>query len=196
MKFFSKNNDSEILSRELIYKENRAVNNALIKEILIKEQFNFCAYTEKYIDELDSVEVEHFNSAKKYNDNYINYYAVLRKPNLWKKDESYVNESFFETLFFQNKDELNKRIQYVKGEFIFEEVDLNDIEAKSFLDFLGINNRDLYVIRKNHLKRLEFILFNLNLEQTIEYFNNHKSELSFISVIEKELDIDLSVFYS
>lgn len=196
MKFFCKKNNSEILTKGLVYKKNQSANNALIRNILIKEQFNFCAYSEKYIDELDSVEVEHFNSEIKYNDDYYNYYAVLRKPNLWKKDESYTNALFFESLFFQNAENLNNRIKYLKGEFLFEEIDVNDTEAKSFLDFLGINNHDLFVVRKNHLKRLEFIFSNLEQGQKLDYFNNHKSELSFISVIEKELDIDLSVFYS
>jgi hypothetical protein len=65
MKFFSKSNQSEILKQGLIYKEKQSKNNSLIKEILIKEQFNFCAYTEKYFDELDSIEVEHFDFSKK-----------------------------------------------------------------------------------------------------------------------------------
>lgn len=85
MKFFGKNPDSEILRENLTYQENRSENNRRIKEILIQEQHNFCAYTEKYFEPMDSVEVEHFDSSIKYIDNYFNYYAVLRKPNLYKK---------------------------------------------------------------------------------------------------------------
>ena len=103
MKFFSKKEDSEILAKGLTYKKNKAEKNANLKELLIKEQFNFCAYTEKYFDELDSVEVEHFDSTKKYFDDYYNYYAVLRKPNLYKKMKSIKMLLFFRVYFFKTK---------------------------------------------------------------------------------------------
>ena len=54
---------------------------------MISEQKNFCAYTEKYLKPLDSPEVEHFNSKIKYQDDYYNYYAVLRAANLYKQDD-------------------------------------------------------------------------------------------------------------
>jgi hypothetical protein len=196
MKFFSKNSSSEILKQGLTYQKNRAENNAKLKDLLIQEQYHFCAYTEKYFDELDSVEVEHFDSSKKYNDDYFNYYAVLRKPNLYKKDEAYKNSKFFETLFFQNQTVLMKRIHYIKDEFVFEATDDSDQEAKDFIDFLGLNNHDLYNCRKNHIKRLAFILPNLNDSQKINYFQNHRTELSFITMIEHEFDLELSEFYS
>lgn len=195
MKFFSKKINSEILTKGLTYKKNQAENNVNLKELLIKEQFNFCAYTEKYIDELDSVEVEHFNSSIKYNDDYYNYYAVLRKPNLWKKDEKYKNTSFFQNLFFQNKEVLESRIKYVKGAFVFEEINPNDQEVKDFINFLGINNDYLYTKRKNHLKRLQFIFDFLNDSEKLDYFKKHPAELSFVTILEKELDLDLSSFY-
>jgi hypothetical protein len=195
MKFFSKKNNSEILAKGLTYKKNQAENNANLKELLIKEQFNFCAYTEKYFDELDSVEVEHFDSSQKYQDDYYNYYAVLRKPNLYKKDENYKNASFFQSLFFQNKEVLENRIKYVKGAFVFEEINPNDQEVKDFINFLGINNPDLYTIRKNHIKKLQFIFSFLNESEKIQFFKTHRTELSFITLLEEELEMDLSVFY-
>lgn len=48
MKFLKKYKNSLILKNNLIYNRN-AQNNAKIKSLLLVEQKNFCAYTEKYI---------------------------------------------------------------------------------------------------------------------------------------------------
>ena len=125
MKFFGKRPDSKILADELVYRKGNASNNSKIKEILIEEQFNFCAYTEKYFDNLDSIDVEHFNSNIKGSDDYYNYYAVLHKPNLiFKQDEKYRYSKFFETRFYQDQHQLNKRITYIKNEYNY----INSIE--------------------------------------------------------------------
>ena len=81
MKFLTKKDDSKILKEGLVYQENRAENNRRIRSLLVEEQHNFCAYTEKYFAELDSVEVEHLDASKKYDDDYYNYYAVIRAAN-------------------------------------------------------------------------------------------------------------------
>lgn len=78
MKFLSKDPNSKILAENITYKKGATKNNSNLKELLLEEQKNFCAYTEKRIQETNSIEVEHFNPAKKYKDDYYNYYAVLR----------------------------------------------------------------------------------------------------------------------
>lgn len=192
MKFLSKKESSIILEKALIYKENRAKNNSLLKEELLKEQNKFCAYTEKYIQELDSSEVEHFNSTLKYNDDYFNYYAVIRNANLYKKEEVYKEANFFNSLFFQNKEEFNSRIKYIKG--IYIEIEETDQEAIDLIDFLGFNHSKLYEQRKRHVKRLSktFEAAKYSTKDYIKYFKEHKEELSFITAIEEEFQIDLS----
>ncbi len=199
MKFFAKKPDSKILQDGLVYKKNNATNNSKLKELLINEQYNSCAYTEKYFDPLDSIDVEHFDSSIKGKDDYYNYYAVLHKPNLiFKKDEKYKNSTFFESKFFQNELQLTKRIKYIKGEFIFEEVDINDTEARDFIDFLGINNPDLVFVRRNHCNRLKDIFDSIegstNQDKLI-FFAKHKTEMNFVTALEVELEIDLSSIY-
>ncbi len=201
MKFFVKTNDSKILTEGLTYQKNNAENNRRLRDVLIEEQSNFCAYTEQYFKNLDSVEVEHFNSTKKYNDDYFNYYAALRKPNQYKKDIEYKlkaenNESFFGSLFFQDNEELNRRIVYVDG--TYEEKDLKDLEAYGFIDFIGLNNDLLFNDRQNHLNRLKniFNAANFNKEDILNYFRKHNEELSFVTALEAELEIDLSEFYN
>lgn len=101
MKFLTKKATSTILAENITYKKNVGENNKKLKNLLITEQFNFCAYTEKYLEPLDSVEVEHFNPSLKYHDNYYNYYAVVRNANLYKQDEKYVGAAYFKSLFFK-----------------------------------------------------------------------------------------------
>lgn len=196
MKFLGKRTNSQVLSKGLTYKKGRNVNNRFINKLLLTEQKNFCAYTEKYLQELDSSEVEHFDSSKKYSDDYYNYYAVIRKANLYKKDEQYVGASFFTSLFFQNDINFNDRVRYAKGG-IYEEIDESDQEAMDLIDFLGFNNPYLYKQRKRHIARLKrnFDDAFYDMNRRIKYFREHKEDLSFVTAIEVELDLNLSEFY-
>ncbi len=194
MKFLTKYSDSVILLKGLLYKKNNSENNKKLKLELLKEQNNFCAYTEKYIQELDATEVEHFNSDIKYNDDYYNYYAVVRKANIYKikNDIAYKNAMFFTSLFFQNKEQFYKRIIFVNN--IYIEVNEKDKEAKDFIDFLGLNHQLLCTQRKRHVKRLKntFEDAKYSKNKCLDYFENHKEELSFITAIENEFKIDLT----
>jgi hypothetical protein len=102
MKFLSKSKESIILAEGLVYRQNSSKNNHRLKEMLMVEQKGYCAYTEKYLQPLDSVEVEHLDAAKKYADDYYNYYAVIRNANLYKQDEKYSGAYFLDSLFFHN----------------------------------------------------------------------------------------------
>lgn len=193
MKLLDKSPESSILKKNLTYQKNNAENNKILKKELLKEQKNFCAYTEKYIQELDATEVEHFNSSIKYNDDYFNYYAVIRKANQYKKDNLYSDAKFFETKFFQNKDELNSRIQFRDG--CYFQVEESDNEAEELIDFLGLNHPDLAQQRTRHINRLvkNFELAKYSKEQCIDYFKTHIDELSFITAIEEKLKIELEI---
>jgi len=190
MKFFSKNANSDILAAGLTYTHNANVN-TILKVRLMAEQYNFCAYTEKYLQPLDSVEIEHFNSSIKYNDNYYNYYAVIRNANLYKKDEKYIGALFFDTLFFQNPEELNSRIAFANN--IYYEINEDDTEARDFIDFLGLNHPTLSQQRSNHVKRLKGVFQNANYteEEILNYFSTHVEELSHITAIQKEFQMQL-----
>ncbi len=188
MKFFKKNPNSEILKRGLTYKKS---NNSELRKLLVKEQFNFCAYTEKYITLTDSVEIEHFNPSIKDNDNYYNYYAVIRWANLYKKDEKYKNAAFFSSLFFQH--EFERRIRYVPDDFVYEEIDPTDHEARSFIDFIGLRHPDVAEERKKHMERLESRFDSKS--HMLSHFTKCRDDLSYITAIEAHFGIDLSNFY-
>ena len=196
MKFLRKTKDFKVLLESLIYREGRTNVNRQIKQLLITEQKNFCAYTEKYISELDSSEVEHFNSSLKYSEDYYNYYAVIRRANQYKKDNEYLEASFYKTLFFQNPEVFNNRVRYLK-DGVYEEVIEADSEAKELIAFLGFNHPNLYEQRKRHIKRLKRNFDNAGYtnEKCMQYFRDHKEDLNFVTAIEVELDLDLSEFY-
>ena len=188
MKFLSKNADSSILKKGIIYRKG---DNDELRRLLLEEQKNFCAYTEKYVENLDSVEVEHFNSTIKYNDDYFNYYAVVRKANLYKKDERYKGAVFFDSLFFQRN--FDTRIRFVPDDLVYEEIDADDKEAIDFIDFIGLNYNDVYEDRKKHINRLASIFSAI--EDKVAYFREYRSELKFVTAIEGFFDMDLSEFY-
>jgi hypothetical protein len=196
MKFLSKNKASDVLKLNLTYKESDAEGNLELLEYLKEEQRNFCAYTESYFKNLDNVHVEHFNSALKYNDDYYNYYAVLAAANNYKKDEEYVNADFFKSLFFQDNNTLDKRISYKDG--VYLENDENDMEASSFIDFIGLNHPKVESDRAKHIARLQdtFNQAKYDSDAILNYFDKYPYELCFITAIEYHLKIDLSQFYS
>jgi hypothetical protein len=196
MKFLSKSADSEILFEGHTYRING--DNSILRALLLNEQKNFCAYSEKYIEGLDSVEVEHFNPSLKGDDNYYNYYAALRDCNMHNKKmySTYRNASFFSSLFFQDKVEFAKRIKYDEGQYM--EINEADVEATQLIGFLGFNRTTLYRHRQNHISRLKrtFEDAAYSEEQKIEHFRNHRQDLNFITAIEIELGLDLSEFYN
>ena len=66
MKRILKNTNSEIITKKLSYKKG---DNKNLASLLLKEQKNFCAYTEEYIGINDAVDIEHFNPNLKYLEN-------------------------------------------------------------------------------------------------------------------------------
>lgn len=200
MKFLSKNPESEILKENLVYSSNAGRKNEKIRKRLIHEQYGFCAYSEQFIGRTDSVDVEHFNPAlKDKEDNYFNYYAVISYCNRHKQHryQSFKKAAFFTSLFFQTLQTLLERIRYVHDKLrlggIFEPVDPEDQDARDFISYLGWNEHDLYEARKRHLKRLRktFKDANYSSEEQINYFKELAYELSYITVLESEFDLNL-----
>lgn len=194
MRFLVKYADSPILQNGITYRKNGVINNQRLKDLLVQEQHGFCAYTEKYLTPLESTEVEHFNSSIKYNDDYYNYYAVIRTANLFKQDEKYPNASFFKTLFFQDKEEFKRRIGFDSN--IYFELDENDAEARDFIDFLNLNHPKLSEERKNHISKLRDAFAEYDNEKIKTHFSKYTEDLSFITAVEKEFNADFDSIIS
>jgi len=193
MKFLQKNNDSKILSDTLKY--SNVADRGAIRAELLKEQKGFCAYTEEYFKNSETKEIEHFypkaeNPDKE--DDYFNWYLVKdhANKNRPRKIRDYL------PIIQPSNSNLKNRLKYLKGTFRFEE-DKNDMEIYNFIQFLNLNRYELVKDREKHLKRV------LNLRKMAktedEFFETLKSDnyyLSYITILEKELDIELDKYIS
>ena len=200
MKFLTKMPKSSILKNGLTYKAGNVINNRKLLKALLDEQKSFCAYTEQYIlrDEEgtfpESVDIEHFTATLKNtpSDDYYNWYAVLHKINIKKRDEKYENATFHQSRFFQNRVKLDARIEYDANDNFYYEKDKEDIEARDFIDFIQIDSPMIAKRRLAHLKRLKTIREALKTNVAfVEYLLKHPNELAFITAIEKTFEVEL-----
>ncbi len=201
MKFLTKKPTSSILATNLVYKAGNAKNNDKLKAALLKEQKNFCAYTERYILQdgnsgyPEALDVEHFTAAKKgtAQDDYYNYYAVSHKTNLKKSDKKYADADFHESLFFQNRAELDRRIGFDPQTNTYRTKNKDDKEAEELIDFIGIDSETIANRRLSHLRFLEELKSDLQFsdEQFTNWLFRYPQHLSFITAIEARFGVDL-----
>ncbi len=200
MKFLPKDPQSSILKDGLIYKEGQTEKNRTLRERLVNEQKQFCAYTEQRIT-VDSSDVEHFDASKKGNDDYYNYYASTHQANKAKnikdrqKNSRFTNASFFKSLFFQSKTELETRIKYADGRY--SPIDPDDSEARDLIEYLSFNDEWLLRTRRRYIAMLRGIFRNAqyDINQQKEFLLDHVEPLQFITAIEHEFGLDLSEAY-
>jgi len=172
--------------------------NEKLRQVLIDEQQWFCAYTERRFRSDDTIAIEHFDKRLKGTpqDDHNNWYAVLQKANQLKrrKEKKHEGATFFETRFFQHKEQLEARIGYEPVDGIYFERNENDAEARDLLDFLSVNERPRVVDRLRHINRLKCLFEDMGYShaEMLTYFSKHPEELDFVTALEKELHLDLS----
>jgi len=156
---------------------------AKIREELVFLQKGFCAYSERYLRPLDSVEIEHFDPRLKNTpaDNFLNWHAVIRWMNAHKSNR------------IENHDPLpiptewtSDRVSYNRGEFVCAE---DDFETMNLIEFLGVNRPEVFDERARHVARLRHIERISNRQQLLEVLEVSPEELSFPSALEAELGI-------
>lgn len=188
MKFLSKTNQSKIIALNLNY-SNKGDRDK-IRALLIQEQKGFCAYSERYIKNTDSVHIEHFDGRKKgtTNDNYWNWYAVLA----WMNEHKPKDIKPFLPILCPFSIDVNERIKF--DELVYSAVNPKDIEALNLINFLGLNKYELVEDRKKHRNRIQelFELKNESENALMLYFQKHKKELSFITMLEHYFNLSLS----
>ena len=103
-------------------------------EILIRLQKGFCAYSERYLKPLDSVELEHFDPRKKNTatDGFTNWHAVIRWMNAHKARSIEKFQPLPDITSW-----VPDRVWYEHGQFVCRE---EDQEARNLIDFLGVNH--------------------------------------------------------
>ncbi|MEM7536521.1 MAG: hypothetical protein AAF639_30335 [Chloroflexota bacterium] len=190
MRYLAKSNPSKILEEGWRY--SIPSHRPKIREELLKEQYNFCAYTERYITPIDACDIEHFDERKKKNingeDDYWNWYAVHHWINMHKR--SITN---FSPIMLPYDDTLPERIRYVDGEF--RAIDEDDIEAHHLIEFLGWNNPKVAEYRAKVIARhreVHQLFFAGDDEKFIEYMKQDSENLSFITALEAELGLSFS----
>jgi len=185
MRYLRKSAQSKIISNQWQYSNQR--DRTKIRQELLNEQMGFCAYSERYIQSTDAVDVEHFDARLKSteNDSYWNWYTVLH----WINQHKPRNIEPFEPILKPYSADLNQRIKYENGQFIA--VDPNDKEAENLIQYLGWNRPELYEDRRKHIERIRFVqqVYKDNQDQFFDYLVNHPDNLSFFSAMSVELGL-------
>ncbi len=178
MRRIEKKQDSEIIIEKLFYKENGSKNNKKIREILEKEQLNFCAFTEEYFTTAFTRSVEHFNPYLKDTpeDNYENWFVVSQRFNEWKGTKNAKSRwDEYQPIISLADEGINEIIYFDNGDYI---VHPSNVEATNLLKLLHINHSELRESRKKYMKRLT-IVFS-------EMLNNDKKAFEKYLLAEKE----------
>lgn len=184
MKRVFKNPTSEVITKKLIYKKS---NNSKLALILLKEQKNFCAYTEEYIGINDAVDIEHFNPNLKYleTDSYQNWFMVKHKPNNLKSN------NWIEPILYPFDENFETRLIYSDGYFLHNP---EDIEAKNLIDLLNLNDEIFVKNRKRFIQRRKERIAEKEISAS-EYFTekieNEIESLKYLKAIQEEFGIDI-----
>ena len=188
MRYLKKSRDSRILAAGWTDSDQDRRENRKIRDELLCEQQQFCAYSEKYVQPMESCDVEHFDPRLKHTprDDYWNWYAILH----WMNNHKPKIERFF-PLPVPHSPDLLGRIRYEAGQFLA--VDPMDREADNLIRFLGWNRPELAKERNNHVSRVRTLrdtFLEGDDQAFLSYLREHPQELSFATALHAELGID------
>lgn len=153
------------------------------RDALIGLQKGFCAYSERHLKPLDSVEVEHFDPRKKNTpaDGFKNWHAVIR----WMNAHKFRRIDRYEPLP-DLESWTPKRVRYEHGLFVCDD---GDIETQNLIEFLSVNRQEVFEERSNHIERLRGIQRRFGNEALMEILRESPADLSFPTAIVAELGI-------
>lgn len=194
MQYLIKNYSSEAVK----LKYSKVSDRPKIKEILLQsEQKGFCAYTERFVKNTDSVHIEHFFPKAEYPDkidDYYNWYVVMAWINENRPKKLTSQKEIFLPILLPHEESVSQKITYKNGEFIA--VDEADTEAKNLIKFLSLNHFMLYKDRNAHVDNVRALRsFCSNEEEFLEFLKSDKDNLSFATALKYELGIDVSQLF-
>ena len=190
MRRIIKDDNSEIISQNLIYIEGNSTNNSRISKLLFKEQKGFCAYTEEYMGRADARDIEHFNpNIKGTNaDGYQNWYLV---KHLWNSEKASKWDQFQPVLLPTNPD-FNTKILYDNGDY--RVADSGDIESTSLINLIKLDDLILADERKRYIRRKKDEIGMYGLSQ-VDFFKvlieANINQISYLRAIQEEFTIDI-----
>lgn len=191
-------NNSKIITDALQYNCKKGANNSLLGSILLKEQKNFCAYSEEFIDPIsDANDTEHFNPDLKCSDSdsYSNWFKVKNKVNFRKRLkelEFKKNNISFNDILQPSDDDFEEKLKYIVGEYRFEES--SDIKVKNLIDFLELNIPEKIEQRRDFIvrKRKEISAFGVSAEYFFKtLIEDDLKQISYLRAIQEEFNIDI-----
>lgn len=152
-------------------------------DLLIRIQRGFCAYSERYLKPLDSVELEHFDPRKKNTDldGFANWHAVIRWMNAHKARLIENYEPLPDITTWRSD-----RVWYQDGLFVCQ---ADDQEARNLIEFLGVNRQEVFEERANHVARIRAMQQKVGDDLLLEILSESPEQLSFPSAIQAELGI-------
>lgn len=150
---------------------------------LVRLQQGFCAYSERYLKPLDSIDLEHFDPRLKNTtaDGFANWHAVIHWMNAHKARSIEKFEPLPDITGWDPH-----RVWYVDGEFVCDE---GDLEAQNLIDFLGVNRKEVFDERANHIARIRSMRQKVGDTMLFEILSESPEQLSFPTAIEAELGI-------
>jgi HNH endonuclease len=184
MKRIFKNPDSEVILNNIKYKKG---DNKVLTSILLKEQKNFCAYTEEYIGINDAADIEHFNPNLKYSetDSYQNWFMVKHKPNNLKRT------NWIEPILYPTSQDFEQRLIYFDGYFLNQP---EDVETKNLIDLLNLNNEIFVKNRKKYIERRKERIKEKDIPAKDYFQEKIDSEIDcikYLRAIQEEFNIDI-----
>ncbi|MCU0391422.1 MAG: hypothetical protein MUE81_09915 [Thermoflexibacter sp.] len=190
MQFLSKNPQSDLIGKRLAYSSPK--DRGVLRAQLLAEQKGFCAYSERFIQETDKHDIEHFYPKNEYpekEDDYFNLYVVLS----WVNEHKPKKIKPFLPILEPSSPTIYDKIKYDKGLFVV--VNEGDKEADNFIKFLGLNKIELFTDRQNHVQRIKSLksLCGEDKEIFLQMLQSDKLNLSFITALEVELNMNLNL---
>jgi len=191
-------NNSKIITDALQYNCRRGANNSVLGNILLKEQKNFCAYSEEFIDPIsDANDIEHFNPNLKCSDydSYSNWFKVKNKVNFRKrlKELEFKKKNIsFDDILQPSANDFEEKLVYIVGEYRFEES--SDIKVKNLIDLLELNIPEKIEQRRNFIirKRKEIDSFGVSPEDFFSILIGEDiKQVSYLRAIQEEFEIDI-----
>lgn len=190
MRKATKNPDSTIVTDNLKYVSGNSINNKKIAEILLKEQKNFCAYTDEYIRSTDQGDIDHFNPKLKgtCEDSYDNWFIV---KSLWNKKKGNKWDRF-QPVLHPTAGDFEERIIYMNGDYLVA-LD-SDFEAKNLISLLSLDHPELADNRKKYIKRKREDIIAYNQDEIIFFtilVNCSTCDISYLRAIKEEFGVDI-----
>lgn len=172
---------SKIVTNGLKY-ATKAHRSKIIK-LLLAEQGNYCAYTERRFASVDARDIEHFDPTLKgtVRDGYANWYGVLHLPNQRKSDKW----ATYQPCLKPCSAKVNRVYRYELATGIYK-YSLRNTEADNLARLTGLNAPGLPQDRKKYIARLQYIeAQQLALGLTLQdYLAKHPDDIQFRTAIE------------